>query len=395
MTGRRAGVLAWGLWALFVLSQLFIVVAVTRYDAPADALFGLVLIGYATVGALIASRRPDNLIGWLLLAIATTTCVTTGGEVYAALGDDLPGRLAVAWLAAVLWDLWLVLTVVALPLVFPTGRLVSRRWLWVARLGLLALLLGGVGTGFSPGRLDLEVAVENPLGASGSMAEVVRWVDRAGESLIAAAFLLAITSLVVRFRRAEGVERAQLKWFVLVGVVMAGALTMALMELLWPGGVSTTLGTIGWLTFLFSSCIGVPLATGVAVLRHRLYDIDVVIKRTLVYGSVTAVLAVTYLGLVLAFRLVLQPVAGTSDLAVATSTLAVAGLFRPVRSRVQGAVDRRFYRARYDVARTLEAFSGRLRDELDLDTLGRDLRDVVGDTMQPAHVSLWVREGPR
>ncbi|MDQ3663755.1 MAG: hypothetical protein M3353_03725 [Actinomycetota bacterium] len=215
-----------------------------------------------------------------------------------------------------------------------------------------------------------------------------------GNVLLAAGIVVSAAALVVRLRRSRGREHVHLKLFTYIASLAATAIIVGVPALF--AGSSTpdwvdVIGTIGWLSALALILIGLPVAIGVAILRHRLYDIDIVINRTLVYGSLTVTLLATYLVLVLLLRLVLDPLFGESKLAVAGSTLAVAALFRPIRARIQTAVDHRFFRSRYDAARTLEGFSGRLRQELDLESLGTDLRGVVQDTMQPAHVSLWLR----
>jgi hypothetical protein len=214
-----------------------------------------------------------------------------------------------------------------------------------------------------------------------------------------------VGAVVVRLRRARGDERQQLKWFAYVAALMATGFAVAALSLAiaaaggwdednlptWLGAF----GTVGWMTGLLALVLALPVAIGVSVLKYRLYDIDVVINRTLVYGSVTALLAGAYLGLVLLFQLAFSPVTEGSGLAVALSTLAVAALFRPARNRVQRLVDRRFYRGKYDAQQTLEGFAARLREEVDLDALRGELTGVVAETMQPAHVSLWLREAER
>ena len=204
---------------------------------------------------------------------------------------------------------------------------------------------------------------------------------------------------MIRFRRSRGVERLQLKWFAYAGLLALAGLMLAPVSVLLGGAQSgeaggalvDVLGPIGWFTALFAIVLGIPAATGVAILRHRLYDIDLVINRTLVYGALTVTLLAAYLGSVLLLQLALSGLTEDSGLAVAASTLAVAALFRPARRRIQAAVDRRFYRRKYDAARTLERFGTRLRDEVDLDALGSELSGVVAETMQPASVSLWLR----
>lgn len=393
MRPRTVAALAWSLWAVFVVAEGLCVWFVIAYDASPDELFGVVMIGFATVGALIATRRPRNAVGWLLLLISVSFAMQSIGETYVELPSP-PGREFVAWCAGWSWYVWMTLTAVMLPLVFPDGRALSPRWRAVAWLGLVALACSIVGAAFKPGDLDLNVRVENPLGVQGGAADLVAVLADLGDLLIVVAFALSATSLALRFRRSRGVERQQLKWFALVGLVIGAGLALAMVAVVFPGGWRNPLGAVGWFSFLFAGLIGIPAATGIAILRHRLYDIDLVINRTLVYGSLSATLVAAYLGSVLLLRLVLSPFTGESDLAVAASTLAVAALFRPLRARIQAVVDRRFYRARYDAARTLESFAVRLRDELDLETLGTDLRQVVRDTVAPAHVSLWLRSTP-
>jgi len=248
-----------------------------------------------------------------------------------------------------------------------------------------------VSAAFNPGNLAVTANIQNPLGVSGAAADIHTATEIFGNILLAAAFVLAAVSVVGRFRRARGVERQQLKWFALACLVMLGGLALSAVSSPFEDGWGEVASSVGWITFLLGFIVGIPVATGIAILRHRLYDIDVVINRTLVYGSLTAILVATYLALVLVLRLVLNPVTGHSDLAVAGSTLAVAALVRPLRSHIQATVDRRFYRSRYDAARTLDAFSDRLRHSVDLDALDMDLRDVVNRTMQPKHLSLWLR----
>ena len=248
-------------------------------------------------------------------------------------------------------------------------------------------------TAFMPGKLDVaRLDRENPFGIPGATG-VLDAAEVAAVVLIALGFATAAASLVVRFRRSHGAERQQVKWFVFVGLLMAGALLLAAVSDAVHTEWSDVVGGIGWFSFLVLLVFGLPVAVGLAIFRYRLYEIDVVINRTLVYGSVTALLAGTYVGLVLLFQVVLRPLVEGSSLAVAFSTLAVAALFHPARNRIQALVDRRFYRHKYDAERTLQAFAARLRDEVDLDALRVELTAVVAETVHPAHVSLWLRDG--
>jgi hypothetical protein len=379
---------AWGLLGLYVALAVAAVGLVVLADADADALGALGFAGFAVAGALIALRRPENAVGWLLLG--TAVCFAAGEMAEAYAGDaGRPARVWVAWLSGFATNAWFSLALIFLPLLFPHGHLPSPRWRPALWLGIAQLVLGAIGSAFTPGELELRQSsgVDNPLGVGGGLPEAAA---TASVFMGALAVVLAAASVVVRLHRARGAERQQLKWFAYVGVLAAACLSVAVIGSMFTDDSSDGFYVVavgGWLSGLALVGFGLPAATGIAILRHRLYDIDVVIRRTLVYGALTATLGATYLALVLLIGLAL----GTSNLAIAVSTLTVAALFRPALRRIQGAVDRRFYRRRYDAAVTLEAFGARLRDELDLEALGADLRGIVTETMQPAHVSLWLR----
>jgi len=295
----------------------------------------------------------------------------------AAPGSQPPPE-ALLWVANWIWVLGFIPLITALLLLFPDGRLPSPRW-WPAAL-LVGVALGtlALGHAFEPGKLENFPRVGNPLATSGALGDANEFLKAIGFPFLALAAFASAAALVSRFRHAHGVERQQLRWMAAAAAVAVFAWTgtVVLDEVL---GVSTPLLPIVLLTL--------PAAATVAILRYRLYDLGLVVNRTLVYGALTLTLGGAYLALVLLAGLAV----GRSDLAVAVSTLAVAGLFRPLRTRIQAVVDRRFYRRRYDAAQTLESFSGRLRDEVDLEALSAELRAVVGQTMQPTEVTLWLR----
>ena len=341
------------------------------------------LLGPPVLGAVIAARRPANPYGWLWCAYALGWAVVGFSEAYltyAAEGDLGAVRWAspVVWLGGFVFAPLVALTALIL-LLFPDGRLPSRRWrplLWaIAAVCLPATVAGALLQPPAP-------APPNPaaVGAAAPLAEVVA---NAGVPLLFLAVLAAAVSLLARFRRSRGRQRQQLKWLAYGGAFLAAILVADLVSLAPPGLWDIVLETL--------SFGALYLGVGMAVLRHRLYDIDRLINRTLVYGLVTALLAVVYTAGVFLLGRLLDPATGDSALAVAAATLAVAALFQPARRRIQQAVDRRFNRARYDAARTVEACSARLRDQVDLDSLATELVAVVDQTVQPTSASLWLR----
>jgi hypothetical protein len=342
------------------------------------------------VGALIAARRPEHPIGWLLLAsgVLLSIGLFAGQYAYYALvtrPGSLPFGQAMLWLAGWPNSAGFGL-VVFLLLLFPTGRLLSPGWRPVARFATAVYVANVVGYAFAPGPQTFD-ALANPLGIEAFAGAVAAVLQAVAVGLGLVSLVAAVASLVLRLRRAKGVERLQLKWFCYAAALFPIVVGIAIV---FPHlGSDRVDGLIVTLPLL-----ALPVSIGIAVLRYRLYDIDRLINRTLVYALLTATLALTYAAVVLVLRQLFGRVGErTPSWAVAGATLAVAALFQPARHRIQQVVDRRFNRRRYDAPRTVEAFSVRLRDQVDLDTLSTELLRVVDRTMQPSTMSLWLRPG--
>jgi hypothetical protein len=337
----------------------------------------LFILACSVVGLLIVSRRPGNVVGWIfaLVALALAAGEVAGG--YAT--RSLPGAAWVALLPDLLWLVATPLGVALLLLVFPTGRLPGRRWRPVVWATVAATAAAVVGTALTPGPVELFPQFQNPLGLAGA-GPVLEVIVQVAFVVLTAGVFAAAGTLIVRWRRARGVERQQLKWLAYAAAMLVLAQVGAL---LLPRALFLVVTTVATLLF--------PAATGIAVVRYRLYEVDRLINRTLVYGTVTALLGLVYAAGVFGLGGLLNPAGEQSALAVAASTLAVAALFQPARRRVQQGVDRRFNRRRYDAAKTIEAFSARLREEIDLDTLSAELLAVVNQTMEPTRASLWLR----
>jgi len=387
-----------GLILILMTTVLTVLLAVFNVRSGAESQFGstsvlslivfaLQALSFFTVGSLLALRHPGNAVGWLCLAIALVW-ITIAGTSVVAEWALFAGHVGLANWTGVFGGLWVVplgLMATHLPLRLPDGSHLSppwRRFSWVCT-GIM--VVAGLGIVTAPGPVNGLPGTENPLGSTALQVLGVAFV------LLPLSFLVAVASLVVRYRRADGVQRVQIRTIAFGGMIFLVVFLAGLSNMvgLYPSGGALELFFQDLAVFAYNA---VPVSILIAVFRYRLYDIDVVINRALVYSTLTASLAVAYLVGVLVLQLALRPLTDRSDLAIAGSTLAVAALFGPARRRIQAFVDRRFYRSRYDAARTLDAFGGRLRDELDLQTLGADLCDVVVTTVQPVHVSLWVRE---
>ena len=405
MSHRAAAWFAWSLWALslaaIAASVAFQVLnastptAATRGPVVLGIGFVLVFVSFATVGALVASRQPGNLIGWVFCALGLFLPLAGASEEYALYAlvtqpGSLPGGEVMAWLAAWFAGAINFAMLAFVLLLFPDGRLLSRRWRFVVWVNLIAVLLI-FAWNFEPGQIEslglLKVA--NPFGVAGAGA-LLKALGEIGFFLVFAVAIAGAISLVIRFRRSRGDQRQQIKWFVFAGAVFCAVLAVA--PVLWTLPLSPATEWI-WPTLFLLGLGTIPAATGVAILKYRLYDIDILINRTLVYGSLTALLALVYIGGVATTQAIFRVLTGQQEqpqLAIVVSTLVIAALFTPLRRRIQRFIDRRFYRSKYDARKTLEAFSARLRDETDLQALNNDLVGVVRETMQPAHVSLWL-----
>jgi hypothetical protein len=357
-------------------------------DAVSVVLVLATVLTFSMVGAIVASRHPRNPIGWIFCTMGLVVGFGTLASGYAEYwltsgsGSQSLGETA-AWFASWWWTLLVFVPTTFLLLLFPDGRLPSPRWrpvAWCAGLGITAFV---VGFALDAGPLGDFPMVANPYGVG---SPVVRVVAVAAALVVGVCMVASAISVIVRARRAGRVERQQIKWLAYGGAVVVGTIFVGGVISIWSVTISIAVITV--------ALLGLPISTGIAIVRYRLYEIDLIINRTLVYGSLTGTLALVYFGGVATTQAIFRGLTGQEQqpqLAVVVSTLVIAALFNPLRRRIQGFIDRRFYRRKYDAAKTLEAFSAKLRDETDLDALSDDLVGVVRETMQPAHVSLWLR----
>jgi hypothetical protein len=414
MSARVATWLAWSLCALCVALCVALAAAClifsllnghTLYEMvltgiPTTVILLTQMVSFSVVGALIASHRPENPIGWLFCAAALFYGIEIAGEEYAIYAlftnpYSLPLGAELAWLTEWIWVPGFGIILVFLPLLFPDGHLPSRRWRGVGWLGGLSIGLICVLTSIVIWPERGPALLQQLEGFGGEVEEwrsaISEWVLQLGGPMLLVAGLGAVISLFVRFRRARGDERQQIKWF-----ASAAALTLAWILVAEVIVAEQQPGEIVALSGLLVIA-SIPVATGIAILRYRLYDIDRIINRTLVYGSLTVMLALLYFGGVSAIQALFGALTGQEkqpQLAIVVSTLVIAALFNPLRRRIKSFIDRSFYRSKYDAAKTLEAFSAKLREETDLAALSDALTSVVSETMQPAHVSLWLHSDP-
>jgi hypothetical protein len=396
---------AWLAWSVVALSVALLVGGIvlalsTRSGAAVELTYGseaelhsavlnlATVLTFSVVGAIIASRHPRNAIGWIFcgmgLVVGLNVLAHGYVESWLASGSGIRSLAeTAAWFGSWAWILLVYVPTSFMLLLFPDGRLPSPRWrpvAWCAVLGIIGFV---VGVATEAGPLGDFPQIANPYGFDSPVLGVVAIAAGivTGGSMVASA-----VSVIVRMRRAGSVEHQQIKWLAYGGAVAVGTIFVG-------GGIAIWKGDFG-IAVIAIALLGLPIFTGIAIVKHRLYDIDVVINRTLVYGSLTASLALVYFGGVTATQAIFQRFSGQEklpQLVIVASTLAIAALFTPLRRRIQSFIDRRFYRSKYDARKTLDAFSAKLRDETDLEALNSELVGVVGETMQPAHTSLWLR----
>lgn len=398
MTNRTAAWLAWTLWGISqAWASLGVVFLISNLSRPTEHILDywadvvVMAVAFSTVGAVIASRRPENPIGWIFCAIGVLSGFRSLSIQYAIYefvtsSGSLPGGEILALTFPWNWVPYVALLVL-LGLLFPDGRLPGRRWRPFAWITVAVALVSIAALAASPEPLwALGSAWQSPFGVEGVNSGAVWAGTQAAMYTLA---LVSAASLLVRLRRASGAERQQLKWVAAAGALAAmGAMSNRVVHPLLDNA------WISWISFvlMMAGLISIPIAMGIAILKYHLYDIDVVINRTLVYGALTITLAMVYFGGVMVLQGLFRAFIGQdSQLAVVVSTLAIAALFIPLRRRIQVFIDRRFYRQKYDARKTLEGFSAKLRSETDLEDLSEDLVTVVRETMHPAHVSLWLR----
>ena len=409
MSGR-ASRLAWTLWGLaLVLAAVGLLFGILAFRAPLPEGRGpflasiivqdAVVVLYGVLGVLIVSRHGRNLIGWIFCFVAVSLGILSFASGYAdyalyARDDSLPGADLAAWVVSWLFIPAVYVSMCYLFFLFPDGRPASPRWrpaIWAVSI---VAVVATLASALEPGRLFSFPTVENPFGLGEPFGRLVVVANDITDLAAMPVFLVSLASMVARLRGARGRKRLQLKWVTYAATLTATSFAISFLAGSLPEGWRTVsdlfflAGVVGF--------AGVPVAAAMAILRHRLYDIDRIINRTLVYATLTAALALVYIGGVVTLQLVFRALTGQgSQLAIVASTLAIAALFGPLRRRVQGFIDRRFYRNKYDAKRTLETFSARLRDEVNVDRLSEEFVAVVGRTVQPEHASLWLRASGR
>ncbi len=386
------------MWSSSVISAVALVAAVGLLGWGGGGVSwvlvpGVPALSFCAVGLVLRLRVPDNPIGWLFVTsgLALALGLLLDAYAYAAASLGLPSRLAAAAAANLLFQICLYL-LPALLFLFPDGRLPSPRWRPLAMLWTTAAIVVGLGVVFQPGGMVslAHDSLDNPLAASGRIGTLVHHVVGWGSFLVVVVgVVVAAGSLVWRYRRASADLRQQLKWFGSAAVLFA--LTLICLGVLGRFAGTLMVWRVG-VVALPAAFTGVIVATGIAILRYRLYEIDVIIRRTLIYATLLAALSVVYFGGIYLVGRVVEDVAGQSGTLIVTiSTLTVAVAFHPLRIRIQRAVDSRFYRARYDATETLHAFTTRLRSQIELEAISADVLRVVNTSLQPRHAVLWLR----
>lgn len=393
LRGWRAG-LVW-LVAGACIAVMLVGLIASRPEPDTPAILGAVLVllvaSLGIVGALIGTRRPGNPIGWILWTAAIVLSLGMALETYIALsttrsGSLPPGTAWLGWLLGLLFTPVIVALLIIVPLLFPDGHLLSRRWRWVVWLGVGVGVAAILPPAFQPGPLEGSARLVNPVGIE-AMADLQPILEAVTSAGLAALLALTFICLILRFRRGSGIERQQVKWFA-AAVILTGSCFVIAQLPLGPLPVDF------WLAWIVTIPL-IPIAIGIAILRYRLYEIDRIVSRTLSYAVVTGTLLLVFVGMVLGLQAVLEPVTGENTIAVAGSTLIVAALFQPLRRRVQMIVDRRFNRARYDAQRMVDAFADRLRDDVDISSVSDDLERTIRTSVRPASLELWLRGSAR
>jgi hypothetical protein len=410
MSRRTAAWFAWSLWTLCIAFAAFAVLLAinvppgpTKNNSNWGVVIAVSLLTYPTIGAFIASRRPENPIGWILCGVGLRFVVEGFALVYVGYAlpvqpASLPGEKLAFWVAG--WfDFPIVfLALVLMILLFPDGRLPSRSWRavpWVAAGGSVLWTFMYVTARNSPMNWFFGLSPSHkPFVAGNAIRTFFEALGTLSGLALLGIGIASVISLILRWDNARGDDRQQIKWFTYAAAVLIG---VPLLVAPFVGMVAESMGgswEVGLARPILAGLLGIPVAVGIAILKYRLYDIDIIINRTLVYGSLTLTLALVYFGGVTATQALFRTLASQQELpqlVVVASTLVIAALFTPMRRRIQSLIDRSFYRSKYDARKTLEEFSTTLRNETNLEALNEELVGVVRVTMQPAHVSLWLR----